>query len=76
MLRMRGTTFGLGLLFSQLKPDVVVLLAAVSHASRSNKDPYHTFDHSFRTLENALDSSRSNGRAFHLLLLQHGLWQL
>jgi nucleoside-diphosphate-sugar epimerase len=45
-------------LFTQVKPQVVVLLAAVSHASRSNKDPYHTFDHSFRTLENALDNAR------------------
>jgi nucleoside-diphosphate-sugar epimerase len=38
-----------------IKPDVVILLAAVSHANRSNKDPFSTFDHSFRTLENALD---------------------
>ncbi len=56
--------FRLGLLFPELKPDVVILLAAVSHASRSNKDPYHTFDHSFRTLENALDSSRSRVEHF------------
>jgi nucleoside-diphosphate-sugar epimerase len=49
----------LSLMFSQIKPQVVVLLAAVAHASRSNKDPYHTFDHSFRTLENALDNSRN-----------------
>lgn len=39
-------------------PDVVVQLAAVSHAARSNKDPYSTFDHSLRTLENALDAAR------------------
>jgi nucleoside-diphosphate-sugar epimerase len=37
---------------------VIVLLAAVAHASRSNKDPYATFDHSLRTLENALDWAR------------------
>jgi nucleoside-diphosphate-sugar epimerase len=42
-------------LIGTIKPDVVVLLAAVSHANRSNKDPFSTFDHSFRTLENALD---------------------
>lgn len=42
-----------------IKPDVVVLLAAVSHANRSNKDPYHTFDNSLRTLENALDYART-----------------
>ncbi len=40
----------------QLKPDTVIHLAAVAHANRANKDPYHTFDHSMRTLENALDS--------------------
>lgn len=40
------------------KPDVVIHLAAVAHANRANKDPYHTFDHSMRTLENALDSVR------------------
>jgi nucleoside-diphosphate-sugar epimerase len=32
----------------------------VSHASRSNKDPYSTFDHSLRTLENALDWARGS----------------
>ena len=35
-------------------------MAAVSHANRSNKDPYSTFDHSLRTLENALDSSKNS----------------
>jgi nucleoside-diphosphate-sugar epimerase len=40
---------------SQLKPDVIVHLAAVSHANRSNKTPHDTFDHSLRTLENVLD---------------------
>jgi len=41
-----------------IRPDVVVQLAAIAHANRSNKDPYSTFDHSMRTLENALDASR------------------
>ncbi len=45
-------------LFVLTKPQVVVQLAAVSHANKSNKDPYSTFDHSMRTLENALDASR------------------
>jgi len=36
-----------------------VHLAAVSHANKSNKDPHNTFDHSLRTLENALDVARS-----------------
>ena len=42
----------------RLEPQVVVHLAAVAHANKANKDPYNTFDHSFRTLENALDCSR------------------
>lgn len=50
----------LGRLLSGFKPHVVIHLAAVSHAGRSNKDPYSTFDHSLRTLENALDFSRNN----------------
>jgi nucleoside-diphosphate-sugar epimerase len=45
-------------LLGDIKPDVIVHAAAVSHAGQSNKDPYNTFDHSLRTLENALDWSR------------------
>lgn len=48
-------------LMAEINPQVVVQLAAVSHANKSNKDPYSTFDHSFRTLENALDCSRGGG---------------
>ncbi|MFH1537402.1 MAG: NAD(P)-dependent oxidoreductase [bacterium] len=44
---------------SKKKPQVIVHLAAVAHAARSNKDPFSTFDHSFRTLENALDDARN-----------------
>jgi len=51
-------------ILTDINPDVVIQLAAVSHANKSNKDPYSTFDHSFRTLENALDSMRSNGKHF------------
>jgi nucleoside-diphosphate-sugar epimerase len=45
--------------FSEVKPEVVIVLAAVSHANKSNKDPFNTFDHSLRTLENALDNSKN-----------------
>ena len=48
-----------------IKPDVVIHLAAVAHANRSNKDPFSTFDHSMRTLENTLDSIR--GLKAHLI---------
>lgn len=47
-------------LLVDFNPQVIIHLAAVAHANRSNKDPYSTFDHSLRTLENALDNARSN----------------
>jgi nucleoside-diphosphate-sugar epimerase len=50
--------------FSTFKPQVVVHLAAIAHANRANKDPYSTFDHSTRTLENALDVSRNGVEHF------------
>ncbi len=46
-------------LLGQFKPDVIIQLAAVSHANKSNKDPHTTFDHTLRTLENTLDIARS-----------------
>lgn len=39
------------------QPEVLIHLAAVAHANISNKNPHLTFDHSLRTLENALDAS-------------------
>lgn len=45
----------------KIKPDVIIHLAAVAHIDRSNKDPYSTFDHSYRTLENALDVAKAVG---------------
>ncbi len=45
-------------ILNKIKPQVIVHLAAVSHAGDSNKDPHSTFGHSLRTLENALDYSR------------------
>jgi len=47
-------------LIEKVQPDIIVHLAAVSHASKSNKDPHTTFDHSLRTLENILDLARNN----------------
>ena len=47
-----------------IKPNIVIHLAAVSHSNRSNKDPYSTFDHSLRTLENALDCSKNKVEQF------------
>jgi nucleoside-diphosphate-sugar epimerase len=54
----------LGRQLEKYKPDVIFHAAAVAHAGRSNKDPYTTFDHSLRTLENALDYARDNVEHF------------
>lgn len=58
-------------LMSHIKPDVVIQLAAVAHASKANKNPYSTFDHSLRTLENALDASR--GLVKHFIYLSSSM---
>ena len=46
-------------LLTEINPEVIIHLAAVAHANKSNKDPYSTFDHSSRTLENMLDNARN-----------------
>tara|TARA_B100000886_G_scaffold287363_1_gene211996 strand:+ start:4170 stop:5177 length:1008 start_codon:yes stop_codon:yes gene_type:complete len=51
-------------IFDKMKPDIVIHLAAVSHANRSNKDPHTTFDHSLRTLENVLDNCKNKIEKF------------
>ena len=47
-------------LYSEINPEIIIHLAAVSHANRSNKDPHTTFDHSLRTLENTLDYAKES----------------
>lgn len=47
-------------IYKKINPDIIIHLAAVSHANKSNKDPHSTFDHSLRTLENTLDFARTN----------------
>lgn len=61
----------LGRMLERLAPQAIVHLAAVSHANRSNKDPFSTFDHSLRTLENALDVAR--GRVEHFVYLSSSM---
>ena len=51
----------MSMLLSKEKPDVIIQLAAVSHANKSNKDPHTTFDHTLRTLENTLDIAKNWG---------------
>ncbi len=45
-------------IFNEIDPDIIIHLAAVSHANKSNKDPHTTFDNSLRTLEHTLDYAR------------------
>ncbi len=47
-------------ILTDIEPDVLVHAAAVAHAGRANKDPFSTFDHSLRTLENSLDWARGS----------------
>ena len=47
-------------LYNTIKPDLIIHLAAVSHANKSNIDPHTTFDNSIRTLENTLEYARIN----------------
>lgn len=58
-------------LINNINPQVIYHLAAVSHANRSNKDPYSTFDHSLRTLENALDNAKD--RVEHFVYLSSSM---
>jgi len=51
-------------LLTEFQPTAIVHLAAVAHAGTSNKDPYSTFDHSLRTLENTLDWTRGTNTHF------------
>ena len=62
----------LGRILDTIKPQVIVHLAAVAHAGRSNKDPYSTFGHSLRTLENTLDVAR-NPRVEHLIFFSSSM---
>ena len=48
----------LSLLLGKIKPEIIIHLAAVSHANKSNKDPHTTFDHTLRTLENTMDNAK------------------
>ncbi len=55
----------------KINPDVIVHLAAIAHANRSNKDPFSTFDHSMRTLENVLDAVSRKGT--HVIYLSSSM---
>ena len=58
-------------LYEKINPDIIIHLAAVSHANKSNKDPHSTFDHSFRTLENTLDFAKN--KKVHVIYLSSSM---
>jgi nucleoside-diphosphate-sugar epimerase len=53
------------------EPQILIHLAAVSHANRSNKDPHSTFGHILRTLENSLDCVKN--RIEHFVYLSSSM---
>lgn len=58
-------------LYASIEPDIIIHLAAVSHASKSNKDPHSTFDHSLRTLENTLDFAKN--KKIHVIYISSSM---
>ena len=58
-------------IYDDINPDIIIHLAAVSHANKSNKDPHSTFDHSFRTLENTLDFAKN--KKTHVIYLSSSM---
>ncbi len=54
----------LNVTLNKINPQIFIHLAAVAHAGKSNKDPFSTFDHSLRTLENTLDAARERAEHF------------
>ena len=58
-------------IYASIDPDIIIHLAAVSHASKSNKDPHSTFDHSLRTLENTLDFAKT--KKIHVIYLSSSM---
>ena len=58
-------------IYKQIDPDIIIHLAAVSHANKSNKDPHTTFDNSLRTLENTLDYAKVNKK--HVIYLSSSM---
>ena len=58
-------------IFNSIDPDIIIHLAAVSHANKSNKDPHTTFENSFRTLESSLELAKI--KKTHLIYLSSSM---
>ena len=48
----------------EIKPNIIIHLAAVSHSNRSNIEPHKTFENSLVTLENVLDYAKDKVEHF------------
>ena len=57
--------------YEDINPDIIIHLAAVSHANKSNKSPHTTFDNSLRTLENTLDFAKNDKK--HVIYLSSSM---
>jgi len=58
-------------LYNEIDPDIIIHLAAVSHANKSNKFPHNTFDNSLRTLETTLDYAKDKKK--HVIYLSSSM---
>ena len=58
-------------IYEDINPDIIIHLAAVSHANKSNKSPHSTFDNSLRTLENTLDFAKNDKK--HVIYLSSSM---
>ena len=58
-------------IYDNLDPEVIIHLAAVSHANKSNRDPHTTFENSFRTLESTLEFAKA--KKIHVIYLSSSM---
>ena len=57
--------------FRKAKPEIVVHLAAVSHANKSNYEPNSAYENSLTTLKNSLIASSQNSVKHFIFLSSH-----
>jgi nucleoside-diphosphate-sugar epimerase len=58
-------------IYEEIKPDILIHLAAVSHANLSNKNPHETFEQSIRSLENTLEFCKE--KKIHVIYLSSSM---
>tara|TARA_B100000963_G_scaffold358958_1_gene384925 strand:- start:7107 stop:8105 length:999 start_codon:yes stop_codon:yes gene_type:complete len=58
--------------YKKIKPSIVIHLAAVSHANKSNKEPQNTFENSILSLQNSLEYCRKEKQT-HIIYLSSSM---